>query len=32
MKKISTAYKDLKKFLPNESEIKNTWGIYFFQY
>ena len=24
MKKISTAYKDLKKFLPNESEIKNT--------
>ena len=24
MKKISIAYKDLKKFLPNESEIKNT--------
>jgi hypothetical protein len=24
MKKITTAYKDLKKFLPNESEIKNT--------
>jgi hypothetical protein len=24
MKKISTAYVDLKKFLPNESEIKNT--------
>lgn len=24
MKKISAAYKDLKKFLPNESEIKNT--------
>ena len=24
MKKISSAYKDLKKFLPSESEIKNT--------
>ncbi len=24
MKKITTAYKDLKKFLPDESEIKNT--------
>jgi hypothetical protein len=24
MKKISVAYLDLKKFLPNESEIKNT--------
>ena len=24
MKNISTAYVDLKKFLPNESEIKNT--------
>lgn len=24
MKKISAAYLDLKKFLPNESEIKNT--------
>lgn len=24
MKKISSAYEDLKKFLPNESEIKNT--------
>lgn len=24
MKQISSAYKDLKKFLPNESEIKNT--------
>ena len=24
MKQISSAYQDLKKFLPNESEIKNT--------